>query len=319
MTCRYCNSANQADDHRCQRCGRRLHVASARPAPDTYPGIRRSYPVQGARALAAQPVAVGAALMEPARVTEPGRLMEDVAPVPESVKATAPRAPFQPALFTTRELGRIVPIETYHAPKVAERSVKPAVRPSAPRSQRTKAESAMDVATTHQQAFQFATATVAIATPRSRTVPQETVRYANAPVAIPLHRALATIIDSSIVLTAVTMAALVIHFLVGLDAFGGYILPAMIALTALTGIGYKLLWIWADTDSPGLAWTQLRLLDFDGRKPTQRQRLQRLGWACISLLPAGVGLLWSMVDEETLSWHDHSSETFLTSFCAGSQ
>jgi hypothetical protein len=27
-----------------------------------------------------------------------------------------------------------------------------------------------------------------------------------------------------------------------------------------------------------------------------------------------LGLLWALVDEETLSWHDHSSKTFLTSY-----
>ena len=213
----------------------------------------------------------------------------------------------------------MVPIETYHAPKGAERAQRTRVAAPKPDRGGKAADPVMNLETAHQQAFQFATSTVAITTPRSRVVPREAVRYVNAPVAIPLHRALATFVDASMVLTAVTMAALVLHTMIGLDVLGWSVSTIMAALTVLVGTGYKLLWICVGTDSPGLAWTQLRLLNFDGQEPTQRQRLERLGWAFLSILPAGLGLLWSVVDEETLSWHDHSSETFLTSFCARSQ
>jgi hypothetical protein len=32
-----------------------------------------------------------------------------------------------------------------------------------------------------------------------------------------------------------------------------------------------------------------------------------------SVLPAGVGLFWALMDEECLTFHDHISETFITS------
>jgi hypothetical protein len=32
----------------------------------------------------------------------------------------------------------------------------------------------------------------------------------------------------------------------------------------------------------------------------------------LSLAAGGLGLLWALVDEETLTWHDHISKTFPT-------
>ena len=46
--------------------------------------------------------------------------------------------------------------------------------------------------------------------------------------------------------------------------------------------------------------------------PTRTQRFYRTASGFLSLLAAGVGLLWGLVDEETLTWHDHISKTFPT-------
>jgi hypothetical protein len=32
----------------------------------------------------------------------------------------------------------------------------------------------------------------------------------------------------------------------------------------------------------------------------------------LSLISAGLGLVWALVDEENLTWHDHISKTFPT-------
>lgn len=121
-------------------------------------------------------------------------------------------------------------------------------------------------------------------------------------------------IDAAIVLVAVAMFAAVVHFMIGLEAFGSYTFPALGLLAGVFGVGYKLLWAFAEFDSPGQVWCQLRLLNFDGQKPSRNERIERIGWACVSVLPACLGLIWALVDEETLSWTDHSSQTFLTSF-----
>ncbi len=122
---------------------------------------------------------------------------------------------------------------------------------------------------------------------------------------------------------AVTLDLSMVLIGLGLFSLVLYVTPAPIRLTRMTmmvgaGVGatvlifYKALWCLADADSPGMRWTRLRLLNFDGRPPTRGERVLRLLAGCLSVLSAGLGLLWALVDEETLSWHDHISKTFPT-------
>ena len=93
MNCSYCGAQNTDDDHRCHRCGRRLYVAAARPAPNPYPLARTSAaPAFDARLAPAPPEA-------PPPPAKQGR-----------------RTPYQAPLFPVRELPRLVPFESI-APK----------------------------------------------------------------------------------------------------------------------------------------------------------------------------------------------------------
>ena len=56
----------------------------------------------------------------------------------------------------------------------------------------------------------------------------------------------------------------------------------------------------------------LRLTDFDGRRPQARERVHRVFASLLSSSAAGIGLFWVFLDEESLSWQDHISGTFLT-------
>ena len=142
----------------------------------------------------------------------------------------------------------------------------------------------------------------------------DAVRYCDAPVANPVHRAAAAVIDFALVSVAVGLLMTSLYGLVGEEILNRGTLPYFGGLSAVCAFVYKLLWALAEADSPGLRWSHLKLLNFDGEEPTRRQRLIRLAAGSLSLLAAGLGLLWSLVDEESLSWHDHMSKTFLTAF-----
>jgi uncharacterized RDD family membrane protein YckC len=86
-------------------------------------------------------------------------------------------------------------------------------------------------------------------------------------------------------------------------AFGGALL--------LIGFAYSLLPAIACTETPGMRWARLRLTTFDGFPLEPRQRVMRMLGSCLSVCTA-VGLLWSLVDEESLAWQDHISGTFPT-------
>lgn len=58
------------------------------------------------------------------------------------------------------------------------------------------------------------------------------------------------------------------------------------------------------------AW-RFRVIREDGNNLRFGSALARFDWAILSLLPAGWGLLWSLVDRDGLAWHDRKSRTRL--------
>ena len=135
--------------------------------------------------------------------------------------------------------------------------------------------------------------------------------YCDAPVATPLHRALAAAIDWTMVLFAYGL------FLLPWVLFGGQFVinrsNVMIfgGALALVAGAYGLFWIVAGTESAGMRWTHLRLITFDGFPPDTWQRVARFAGMCLSLFSV-LGVLWSVADEEGLGWQDHISRTFPT-------
>jgi uncharacterized RDD family membrane protein YckC len=59
----------------------------------------------------------------------------------------------------------------------------------------------------------------------------------------------------------------------------------------------------------GMAAWRLKVERQDGKLLTWTDVLKRLGAACLSWLPAGMGFLWILVDRERLAWHDRLSHT----------
>jgi uncharacterized RDD family membrane protein YckC len=96
---------------------------------------------------------------------------------------------------------------------------------------------------------------------------------------------------------------------VGLNRSAFLMLGGMMVLTAMF---YSLLFAIAGALTPGMRWTELRLINFDGFPPDARSRAFRLIGGWISILSGGLGLVWALLDEEGLTWHDHMSKTFPT-------
>jgi len=267
MECRYCQAPNAEDDHRCRRCGRRLRLGAVYTNSATAPAL--DYDVR-----------------ENASV--PSAVAEAAAP------ASARRAAnYQPSLFTSRELPRVVPFESI-APGAIE--APPRKAPSQPRARARKTIPG-------QQSLEFIS---------SRAKVADGVIYCDAPVAIPLHRAMATALDASMIAIALAIFAVVFHFAGGQIVLSTKAIPLFLGVIAGVTVFYKLLWCVGGGDTPGMKWTHLALVDFDGHAPTRRQRLQRTASGFLSVLAAGIGVLWLLVDEETLTWHDHISRTFPT-------
>lgn len=299
MECRYCQSANSEDDHRCRRCGRRLrtgplYTGSSAAAPVLRP--RRAVDFE----LAATPVwrfKITPGLQQ--EVPEASTFHHTSANRSEphrSPEPSAPRRPitYQPSLFTSREMPFVVPFETIAPGSAPAR--KP--QPSAPRPRRRKIVPG-------QQALEFSHAA------RSSR-PADGVIYCDAPVAIAAHRAMAAALDGSVMAIAMAIFGVVFHLAGGAFVLNAHTIPMFAGAVAGIVIFYRLLWCLANSDTAGQSWARLRLVNFDGHIPTPAQRLCRTASGFLSLMAGGIGLLWGLVDEETLTWHDHISKTFPT-------
>ncbi len=137
----------------------------------------------------------------------------------------------------------------------------------------------------------------------------------DAPVAPAWLRLEAALIDSIIIAIPCCFAVALFAYVGGsLSGIAGnkYFLPLVLISLATIPVFYKLLWAFADCDSIGMQRAGLQLVDFDGNPPSKSRRYQRFLGSLLSLLAAGIGLVWSLVDEDRLTWHDHISNTFPT-------
>ena len=290
MTCSYCGSRNSETEHRCRRCGRR--------PGDTLNGGFTLHRTTGALATKARPAAVAFAV---------------AAPVSPPMPLDMARA-IQGSLFPERPSANVIPIESFAAP--------PVLRAGAPKpAPRSKPATADAVAkpvprrTARMAEGQAKLDFLPSAPPKPRTLGTtvEAVIYCEAPVASTTHRAVAAAIDWTMVLIAYGLFLLTFHLCGGAFAIASNTLPLFGAAFLLVGFTYGIYWTIAGTETAGMRWTQLRLITFDGFPPAGRQRIMRFAGACLSRC-TGLGLLWSLADEESLAWQDHISGTFPTPY-----
>jgi uncharacterized RDD family membrane protein YckC len=125
------------------------------------------------------------------------------------------------------------------------------------------------------------------------------------------RRMMALAVDGSLVLTAFFGATV---YLSAHSQFAPSIKAAelMAALgVALTGFLYQALFIAMRVSTPGMRYAGIALCTFDEAGPTRAQLWKRLGFMLLSLAPVGLGVAWSLFDEDHLSWHDRISQTYL--------
>jgi uncharacterized RDD family membrane protein YckC len=269
-------------EHRCRRCGRRPE--------DTLEAEIAIHRTDGA--LAAQ------VRMAPAEVASP--------PQPPRNYAGA----VQRRLVFQDQASNVISFDAYAPPRVERRresKVEKGARPAARRAPRVSE---------NQGSLDFLPALTA--KPRTLSTTVEAVIYCEAPVATRLHRAVAASLDWSMVLIAWGLFLLVFKLAGGsfvLSRPNLFVFAASLGLMAFT---YGLVWAIAGSETAGMHWARLRLITFDGFPPEPRQRLLRFGGSCLSLCTV-LGLLWSLGDEESLTWQDHISRTFPTPLESESQ
>lgn len=307
MYCRYCSALNSKEDHRCHKCGRRLHFGEARPAIDTYPTRESTAPDLSHLAEAAQSEA------PPVPVTEPARQPYQTALFQESGRVI----PFQPPAEVGRGKGK----RRSSGSTAAARKATPA-----PSAHETQPQQKLDLGPLPEMPGEsewrdYAERTRRAPEPRAQTTTAaaapESEIYTDAPVAPPADRLLAAAFDTVIMLVAFAIFSCV-YVALNLRFGDGVIETGRIAWLPYAVIGaavlvlYRGLCVFGNGDTPGTNWAGLTIVTFDGERPSRRDRLHRTVWALFSFVAVGLGLFWALVDEEKLTWHDLLSKTFPT-------
>jgi uncharacterized RDD family membrane protein YckC len=124
-------------------------------------------------------------------------------------------------------------------------------------------------------------------------------------------RLMATAVDGALILASFVAVGFIAAANVQPPPVGK---PAeMIGIAALGVIGmlYYAIFFSMGISTPGMKYAGIGLCTFDDQSPTRAQLRRRLGAMVLSLLPMGLGVVWSVFDEEHLSWHDRFSQTYL--------
>ena len=86
------------------------------------------------------------------------------------------------------------------------------------------------------------------------------------------------------------------------------------AAIALFSLLYLVLFFTFAEATPGMRYARIALCTFSDQNPSRRAIRRRILAMAIATLPAGLGLLWAFVDEDTLSWHDRLSQMYQRSY-----
>lgn len=285
MTCPHCQTWILDDDHRCRRCGRRL-----RTAPRPSPSERFPFSTDAtAREYQFDPIAHAQPL---ARETP----MAD--------------AEGQQALFSNPNPARIVSFEAFASP-VERESIRAraaeAARPEPLKQAKIELRHARPrkKVSADQQTLDFFGSEEVVSPPQSHII-------CDAPVAPNSLRIQASFIDGLIMFAGMALIFSGFVYLDGPRWLDKHSLPFLIAALVTVPLFYKAMWAYVNQDSYGTTAAGLRLVNFDGNPPSQSRRYQRLLGSFVSVLAAGIGLIWALVDEDSLTWHDHISSTFPT-------
>jgi uncharacterized RDD family membrane protein YckC len=145
-------------------------------------------------------------------------------------------------------------------------------------------------------------------------VPESTVRhyglYSVAPIS---ERRFAAILDTLFLSFAYGGFLALFGSLGGQFTLSKLSAAVYVATFAIVYMQYFALFTIFGGTTPGMMFRGLQLTSFSGETPTPRQMLLRSLGYLISAGTLFMGFLWACWDEDTLTWHDRLSRTYLTS------
>ena len=295
MNCTRCGQWNNQDDHRCTKCAARLSDRQVESAFHNH------------GSLALQPLVreSSVAVMEEA----PGLSIESSSDVDNAPRIPRYVTSLQQSLFALREAGKIVSIDGLGGDDSRGSNNKKTASAAPHKKNRPVTASYLP----QQGVLEF----VPMVTPQARKLGTSVDAriFCEHEVASVAHRTFAALYDMGFI-SLLVMTFLGILYWGCEDLAAALVDPVSAAVLAagsvMIGLIYHSAFLAFRAETPGMRFAGLRLVDFDGRRTSEAQMQMRILGAFVSVLPAGLGLLWALVDEESLTWQDHISHTFPT-------
>lgn len=125
------------------------------------------------------------------------------------------------------------------------------------------------------------------------------------------YRLMAAAVDGSLIVGLVCAAvALMANYIQHPPSIKAAELGGVAAFIVASALYHSMFLMFARA-TPGMRYARIALCTFEDENPTPEQLKGRLVAMMLSFLPVGLGVAWSIFDEDHLSWHDRYSRTYL--------
>jgi uncharacterized RDD family membrane protein YckC len=131
------------------------------------------------------------------------------------------------------------------------------------------------------------------------------------------RRLMAAMVDGCCVGAALVGFATVASYISGpeLRAISKPMLAGTLAFTfAIAALMYQLLFFSLNEATPGMRYARIGLCTFAEMSPTRQQMRRRVLAQVLAICPLGLGLLWVLLDDDRLGWHDRISRVYQRSY-----
>ena len=127
------------------------------------------------------------------------------------------------------------------------------------------------------------------------------------------RRLMAGVVDGCCVGAAMVGFATVASYISGpgLQAMSKPMLAgAAVFMFAIAALLYQLLFFSLNEATPGMRYARVGLCTFADANPTRQQMRRRVLAQVLAICPLGLGLLWVLLDDDRLGWHDRISRMY---------
>ncbi len=131
------------------------------------------------------------------------------------------------------------------------------------------------------------------------------------PQVAPMHlRLIAAAVDGLLVLGGFVLFCGAAAYVAGSVPTG--LLAGLIAAVAigLLYLSYQALFFWLSDSTPGMRYARIGLCTFSDENPSRSAMRKRILAQLVAICPLGLGVLWMMLDDDHLGWHDRISRMY---------